>query len=123
MRGGRGFTLIELLVVMAAIGLLLSIAAPRYIEHVDRAREVVLRHNLASLREAIDKFHADRARYPSDLQELVRQRYLRGVPLDPLTERSDTWVLVQSQNPPGGVFEVRSGAQGRGRDGTPYGQW
>src|SRR5207247_5814493 len=91
MRAARGFTLIELLVVMAAMGLLLSLAAPRYVEHVDRAREVVLRQNLAGLRDAIDKFYADRARYPKNLQELVQQRYLRQVPLDPVTDRIDTW--------------------------------
>ena len=120
----RGFTLIELLVVMAALGLLLAIAAPRYVEHVDRAREVVLRHNLAGVRDAIDKFHADRARYPNDLQELVQQRYLREIPLDPVTDRSDTWVLVPPSGHQGAaLFDLRSGAAGHGRDGTPYASW
>ena len=124
----RGFTLIELLVVMAAIGLLLSITAPRYAEHVDRAREAVLRQNLASLRDAIDKFNADRARYPADLQELVRQRYLRQVPLDPVTDRTDTWIAV-APGPhglaagAGAVFDVHSGAPGNSRDGTAYASW
>lgn len=125
MRTNRGFTLIELLVVMAAIGLLLAIVAPRYTEHVDRARETALRQNLASLRDAIDKFHADRTRYPKDLQELAQERYLRQVPIDPVTDRSDTWVLLP---PPGAagagaVFDVRSGAQGQGRHGKPYASW
>jgi general secretion pathway protein G len=123
MRDFRGFTLIELLVVMAALGLLLSIAAPRYVEHVDRAREVVLRQNLAGVRDAIDKFHADRARYPKDLQELVQQRYLRQVPLDPVTDRSDSWVLVAPPGQQGGVFDLRSGAPGQARDGSPYASW
>lgn len=125
MRRNTGFTLIELLVVMAAIGLLLAIVAPRYTEHVDRARETALRQNLASLRDAIDKFHADRARYPKDLQELAQERYLRSVPIDPVTDRSDTWQLLP---PPGSagtgaVFDVRSGAPGQGRDGRPYASW
>ena len=124
MRAERGFTLIELLVVMAALGLLLSLAAPRYVEHVDRAREVVLHQNLAGLRDAIDKFYADRARYPKDLNELVQHRYLRRVPLDPVTDRSDTWVLVPpTGQPAGAVFDVRSGATGQGRDGKPYASW
>ena len=131
-----GFTLIELLVVMAALGLLLAIAAPRYAQHVDRAREIVLKQNLVTLRDAIDKFYADRARYPADLEELVRQRYLRQVPLDPLTDRSDTWVPIPpgqqsavSTLPAGGptvtgaVFDVRSGAPGNSADGTPYANW
>jgi general secretion pathway protein G len=119
----RGFTLIELLVVMAALGLLLAIAAPRYVEHVDRAREVVLKQNLAGLRDAIDKFHADRARYPRDLQELVQLRYLRQVPVDPVTDRSDTWVIVPPQGQSNAVFDVRSGAPGNARDGAPYARW
>ena len=124
MRATRGFTLIELLVVMAALGLLLSIAAPRYVEHVDRAREVVLHQNLAGLRDAIDKFYADRARYPKDLQELVQQRYLRQVPLDPVTDRTDTWVLVPPTGQQGSaVFDVRSGAIGHARDGSAYATW
>jgi general secretion pathway protein G len=120
----RGFTLIELLVVMAALGLLLAIAAPRYVEHVDRTRETVLRHNLASLREAIDQFHADRARYPKNLDELVEQRYLRHVPLDPVTDRTDSWVLVPPQGQQtGAVFDVKSGAAGTARDGSAYASW
>lgn len=123
---GRGFTLIELLVVMAALGLLLAITAPRYIEHVDRARELVLRKNLASLRDAIDKFYADRARYPVDLQELVKQRYLRQVPLDPVTDRADSWVALPPSGTASGtgtVADVRSGAAGKGHDGTAYANW
>ncbi|HEX6705220.1 MAG TPA: prepilin-type N-terminal cleavage/methylation domain-containing protein [Albitalea sp.] len=123
MRASKGFTLIELLVVMAALGLLLSIAAPRYVEHVDRAREVVLRQNLAGLRDAIDKYHADRSRYPKDLDELVQQKYLRRVPLDPITDRSDSWVLVPPAGQQGAVFDVRSGAMGQSRDGSSYAAW
>lgn len=123
MRDLRGYTLIELLVVLASVGLLLSVAAPRYAEHVDRGREVVLKHNLASVREAIDKFYADRGRYPFDLPELVTQRYLRDVPLDPVLDRSDAWVMVPPHGTQAGVADVRSGAPGKGRDGSPYASW
>lgn len=124
-RFSHGFTLIELMVVMAAIGLLLSIAAPRYVNQVDRSREAVLVHNLRGMREAIDRFHADKSRYPKDVQELIAQRYLRELPLDPMTDRVDSWVLVP---PPGqqkdsGLFDVRSGAPGLGRNGVPYAKW
>lgn len=119
----RGFTLIELLVVLAAMALLLSIAAPRYYEHVDRARETVLKHNLAGVREAIDKFYADHARYPKDLGELVTARYLRELPLDPMTDRVDTWVLVKPPGQPEGVADVHSGAKGQSREGGGYARW
>jgi general secretion pathway protein G len=121
----RGFTIVELLVVLAALGLLLALAAPRYVEHVDRSREAVLKHNLKATREAIERYHADRGRYPATLQELVLARYLREVPLDPITDRIDTWVL----SAPGGsaaagaVFDVKSGARGNARDGTAYASW
>lgn len=119
----RGFTLIELLVVMAAIGLLLAIAAPRYVEHVDRARETVLRHNLLGVREAVERFRGDRGRIPRDLRELVDARYLREVPLDPITDRRDSWILVRPNGEDAGVIDVRSGAPGRARDGSPYASW
>jgi general secretion pathway protein G len=122
-RGPAGFTLIELLVVMAALGLLLALTAPRYAQHVDRAREAVLRQNLASLRDAIDKFYADRARYPATLDELVQLRYLRQVPLDPVTDRTDTWSAVPPPGQSTGLADIHSGAPGMAADGTPYAKW
>jgi general secretion pathway protein G len=120
----RGFTLIELLVVMAIIATLLSIAAPRYFDHLDRARETTLRQTLAVMRDSIDKFRADRGRYPEDLQELVAKRYLRAVPKDPLTDSASGWlILPPPEGEEGNVGDVRSGASGNGRDGTPYGDW
>lgn len=119
-----GFTLIELLVVMAIIALLLTISTPRFFNHVDRSREVILRDNLKVTREIIDRFYSDLGRYPGSLQELVEKRYLRAIPVDPITESPDTWLFEQ---PPDGkdgkVFDIHSGAAGNGFNGKPYGQW
>jgi general secretion pathway protein G len=117
----RGFTLIELLAVLATVGLLLGIVVPRYLRHVDQAREVTLKHNLTGVRDSIDKFYADRGRYPSDLQELVQANYLRALPLDPVTNRVDSWKVQMA--PEGGVRDIHSGAQGNSYDGTPYATW
>jgi general secretion pathway protein G len=123
-RVATGFTVIELLVVLAAIGLLLAVTAPRYVQHLDAAREVTLKEDLRALRDAIDKFYSDQARYPATLQELVDKRYLRGIPADPLTERADSWLLVApSSKTAGAVFDVRSGAKGTAKDGTAYAAW
>lgn len=118
----RGFTLIELLVVMSVIALLLSLAIPRYFRSVDRSKEAVLRENLNTMRDAIDKFHADRGRYPDSLPDLVAKRYLRAVPVDPVAETTTAWIVVP---PPqgvgdGGVYDVRSGAEGTALDGKAY---
>jgi len=119
-----GFTVIELLVVLAAIGLLLAVAAPRYSQHVDQAREVALKQDLRALRDAIDKFYADQARYPATLDELVVKRYLRGLPVDPITERTDSWlILAPTGQAAGAVFDIRSGARGTARDGSAYATW
>jgi type II secretion system protein G len=121
---GNGFTLIELLVVLAIMATLLSIAAPRYIGSVDRAKEATLKTNLRMLREAIDKYHADMGKLPDQLSRLTEARYLRAIPIDPLTERADTWVIVT--HPDGqslGVYDIRSAAPGGGSDGTPYATW
>jgi general secretion pathway protein G len=115
---------IELIVVLAVIGLLLGIIAPRYAKHVDRSRETVLRQNLAALRDSIDKFYADRGRYPTDLDELARERYVREVPVDPITDRRDSWQIQAPRTTgQGAVYEVHSGAAGQGSDGTPYASW
>jgi general secretion pathway protein G len=122
----RGFTLIELLVVLAVIATLLSIALPRYFTSLDKAREATLRQSLAVVREAIDKFYADRARYPMDLQELERSRYLRAVPVDPMTDSAATWVLVPppaGSGAQGAVYDLHSGAAMKALDGSDVASW
>ncbi|QDQ25420.1 prepilin-type N-terminal cleavage/methylation domain-containing protein [Chitinimonas arctica] len=120
----NGFTLIELLVAMAIIAILLTLVTPRYYGSVDRARETVLRDDLSTLRRVIDQFHGDRARYPNSLDELVEMRYLREVPLDPLTERRDSWrVVAPGADAKGNVADVKSGAPGKAADGSNYADW
>jgi general secretion pathway protein G len=100
--------MIELVIVMAMLGLLLSLALPQYMATLERGRQQVLQSNLATMREAIDKYYGDRGRYPDKLEDLVTQRYLRAIPNDPFTE-SPTWVVVSPREPDkGGVIDVRS---------------
>lgn len=126
MQRARGFTLIELIVVMAIVALLAGITAPRYFASVDRAKANTLRSSLAIMRDALDKFAADKGRYPDTLQQLVQDRYLRQVPEDPLTGSAQSWVTLP---PPAGadlsgqVADVRSGAAGRAPDGSLYADW
>lgn len=120
-----GFTLIELLVVMSVIATLLTIAVPRYFQHLDRAREASLHESLAVMRDAIDKYRADTGHYPEALDELVTRRYLRKVPPDPITESTETWVIVPPPDEPGQkqVWDIRSGAEGQGLNGSDYSTW
>ena len=118
-----GFTLIELLVVMVVVALLASIVAPKYLDRVDTARETVLRQNLAGLRNSIDQFYRDKSRYPESLSELVQQRYIRAIPIDPITERADSWILVAPQDGGKGIFDIKSGSKLRAKDGTDYASW
>lgn len=120
----KGFTIIELLVALAIIAMLLSLAAPRYFSSVDRSKEAVLRENLYLMRNAIDKFYSDKGRYPNTLAELVEQRYLRRIPLDPILDSKTAWVIVPPQDPSlGAVYEVKSGARGKARDGSGFQDW
>ena len=119
----RGFTLIELLVVLAIVATLLTLAVPRYFQHVERSKEAVLKENLATVRDAIDKYHADTQTWPARLDTLAERRYLRAVPTDPITERTDTWLIVQPPDGEAGVYDLRSGAEGNGLDGVPYADW
>src|SRR5882762_4358394 len=120
----RGFTLIELLVVMLIIGTLLSIAVPRYFRTLEHARETVLKHDLAILREAIDKHYADLGQYPDALTALVDKRYMRALPVDPFTRLSDSWTLIPSDDPDHeGIRDVHSGAPYSATDGTPVASW
>lgn len=124
MKRNAGFTLIELLVVLAIVATLLMLVTPRVLQHEQTAREAVLRDNLATLRRVIDAFREDRGRYPESLEELVERRYLRSLPLDPVTGTPDAWrVTPPPEGEKGTVFDVHSGAPGTGRDGTAYADW
>jgi len=119
-----GFTLIELLVVLAILALLLSVAAPRYFGSIERSKETVLKQNLFQVRDALDKYFADTGKYPDTLDELVARHYLRTAPVDPVTGSAATWIIVPPQDSgKGGVYDVKSGAPGNARDGTPYSDW
>lgn len=122
--GKSGFTLIELLVVMTLIALLLTIAVPRYFGSVDRTKESVLHESLATMRESIDKYYADTGKYPASLEALVKHKYLRKIPVDPITDSADTWVVIPPDDPQkGGAYDVKSGANHKARDGTLYSDW
>ena len=107
----RGFTLIELLVVMSIIGVLLTIAVPRYFHTIRRSKETVLRHDLSVVRESIDKYYADLGEYPEALAALVDKHYIRSVPVDPFTRSASTWLMVPSDDPDHpGVRDIHSEA-------------
>src|SRR4051812_1839567 len=119
-----GFTLIELLVVLAIVATLLTIAVPRYFGSLDRSKEAVLKENLYQMRDAISKYYADKGKYPESLDSLAADKYLRKVPTDPITESATTWVPVPPEDPQkGGVYDVKSGAQGKATDGTEFSAW
>ena len=123
----KGFTLIELMVVMAIIATLLTIALPRYLGSVDRAREATLKQSLSVVRDAIDKFYADNARYPSDLTELEKMRYIRAVPVDPMTDSASTWTIVPPPSTAAvqgsGVYDIKSGSNAKAADGSDVSTW
>jgi len=125
MRPGKGFTLIEVLVVMVIIATLLSLVAPRYFETVERSKESTLKHDLIIMRDAIDKYYSDTGTYPDSMEDMVQRKYLRAVPEDPVTGRTDSWIF----SPPvdinirGAIYDIHSGAEGIASDGTYYADW
>jgi general secretion pathway protein G len=128
-RSARGFTLMELLIVMSLIVLLSSIGLMGYRTSVQRGREAVLKEDLFRMRDAIDQFYVDKGKYPVDLSELVGSGYLRGVPVDPMTNSVDSWQMVPAEPDPNnpsadiGVYNVKSGSEGQAIDGSNYADW
>jgi len=134
-----GFTLIELIVVVTIIGILAAVAISNVRYAQQKARESALRHDLFVMRKSIDDYYADKQKYPESLQTLAQDKYLRGVPKDPITGKAD-WEEVQntstgdssdvstsptdpSENAAPGIYEVHSQASGKGLDGTEYKSW
>lgn len=123
----RGFTLTELLLVLLFIAILASLVVPVVTSSVSRARESALKEDLYTLRKAIDDFYADKGKYPESLEELVENRYVRKIPVDPMTDRTDTWVEIQNESEGSeadtGVIDVRSGSDKKDDDGVAYKEW
>ncbi len=125
----RGFTIVEMIIVMTIISIIVSIAIPIYQKSLVRARESVLKNNLYTMRTVIDEFTYDKQKAPQDLRDLVDAGYLRTIPVDPMTGRSDTWRVEMedatasvNQTEPG-IYNVRSGSDQKSLEGTPYSEW
>ena len=119
--GEKGFTLIELLVVLAIIATLTTIVAPRYFQQTERAIEVVLIHNLKTLRLTIDQFRRDRLSSPEKLDELVSDGYLRQLPIDPFTQKRTTWEVKTDDV--GQIIDIHSGSTKKSLSGETYASW
>ncbi|HEY0264885.1 MAG TPA: prepilin-type N-terminal cleavage/methylation domain-containing protein [Granulicella sp.] len=125
----QGFTLLELMIVMIIIGILAAVAVPAYLQSVKKAKEAVLKEDLHALRSAIDAYTVDKQKAPQSLDELVEAGYLKSMPKDPITTRTDSWIPVQEdslmsldQTQPG-IDDVHSGAQETSSEGTSYSTW
>jgi general secretion pathway protein G len=128
----RGFSLIELMIVLSIMGILITIAAPNLKQSIIRAREAVLKEDLFQMREAIDQYYADNAKYPAALTDLINTQektksYLRVIPKDPFTN-ADDWITValESSGDSGGeagIFDVHSASPLIAVDGTAYNTW
>jgi general secretion pathway protein G len=124
-----GFTIIELLVVVSIMIILATMGMSQYRSSVIHAREATLREDLFRLRDAIDQYYADKGQWPSTLDSLVSDGYMRKVPDDPFTKSNSTWQTIPAEPDPNnpttetGVFDVKSGAEGTALDGTSYSEW
>jgi general secretion pathway protein G len=124
-----GFTLVELLIVISLISILAAMGLVQYKNSVTSTKESVLRTDLFRMRDAIDQYYADKGKYPSALDSLVSEGYMRKIPEDPITKSSDSWTTVPAEPDPNnpsaepGVYDVKSGAQGTALDGSSYTEW
>lgn len=128
-RSDRGFTIIELLVVLSLIMILVSLAMNNYRNSILTAKEATLRSNLVRMRDAIDQYYADKGVYPASIQALVSDGYMRAIPLDTITNSTETWTTVAAEPDPSkptsdpGIYDVKSGSDAMSMNGTRYADW
>lgn len=125
----QGFSLLEMVAVLTIISILAAIALPNYQRSIQKARESVLKENLYWMRDAIDQYYLDKSKYPESLQKLVEEKYLRAIPVDPITEKKN-WVIVYEEydefSEPDfepGIWNVRSRSRERSTENTLYSSW
>ena len=125
-----GFTLLELMIVLAIIAILATLAVPAYTANVRRAKEAVLRTDLDTMRKSIDSYTYDKQKAPQGLEDLVQAGYLKAMPVDPFTHRTDTWITGGCDNytsidetQSGGICDVHSGAQEVSSENNSYATW
>ncbi|NYF80831.1 type II secretion system protein [Granulicella arctica] len=117
------------MIVMIVIAILAAFAIPKYLESVRKAKEAVLKQDLHVMREAIDSYTVDKEKAPESLDDLVTAGYLKSMPKDPITSRTDTWVPAQDDTlmtvdqTQSGINDVHSGAQETSSEGTAYSSW
>jgi general secretion pathway protein G len=128
-RGVRGFTLIEVLIVMVIIAILAGVGLYMYNNSITAAREATLKNNLFGMREAIDRYYADKNKWPASLDTLVSEKYIRQVPNDPTTGAPDWQTTVGEPDPSNpaaepGISDVHSSSsQTSPLNNTPYAEW
>jgi general secretion pathway protein G len=117
------------MIVMVVIGVLAAIAIPAYTTNIKHAKEAVLKEDLHVMRQAIDSYTVDKQKAPQSLDDLVQSGYLKVMPTDPFTHRTDTWMSSQSDTmmdldqTESGINDVHSGSQDTALDGTSYSTW
>jgi general secretion pathway protein G len=134
--------MLELIIVIAVIGILATIALPALRNLPRRANEAALKTDLRTMRDVIDQYYGDQGTYPTSLEELVEKGLLRGIPVDPFTKSTETWVptyedeekeehvsaglfdddegLLEDEK---GIVDIHSGSDLMSIDGTPYSEW
>ena len=128
LNGKKGYTLLELMIVVAIVGILVSLAIPSFQQSAMKAKETALKQNLFTMRAVLDQYYADRGDYPDSLESLVEAKYIRAIPMDPLTKSATTWIEIyeeqeEGNDSPAGVYDIKSGSEELARDGTPYKDW
>ncbi|MGB2592767.1 MAG: type II secretion system protein [Candidatus Acidiferrum sp.] len=146
-----GMTLLELIIACSILLVLSSMALPIFRFTVTRQKESELHYDVRSMRDAIDRYKdlADQHKfrtevgsenYPPDLDTLVKGvqlgagddkklRFLRKIPVDPMTGRPDWGLRCISDDPDStswcgnNVFDVYSKSTGTALDGTKYSDW
>jgi general secretion pathway protein G len=120
----KGFTLIEMMTVIAIMGILASIATPSFMRSILRSKEASLENTLFVVRDVIDQYYADHGNYPESLEALKEKKYVREIPMDPITGSRETWILIPPEGEGfTGIYDIHSGSKKISLYGTPYNEW
>ena len=82
----RGFATLEVIMMVVVIGILATIAVPRFTDVTTKANTAKIQSDLTTIDTAIQMYYMEKGSYATTIKDLVDNNYLMDEPIPPTGE-------------------------------------